>query len=37
MTQEHKELLIKDLCARLPFGVKIALKNLTYEDLDSKR
>ena len=27
MTQEHKELLLRDLCARLPYGVKIALKN----------
>ena len=27
MTQEDKELLVKDLCARLPYGVKIALKN----------
>ena len=27
MTQEDKELLLKDLCARLPYGVKIALKN----------
>ena len=25
MTQEDKELLLKDLCARLPYGVKIAL------------
>ena len=25
MTQEHKELLLKDLCARLPYGVKIEL------------
>ena len=25
MTQEHKELLIKNLCARLPYGVKIEL------------
>jgi hypothetical protein len=25
MTQEHKELLIKDLCARLPYGVKVKL------------
>ena len=24
MTQEEKELLLKDLCARLPYGVKIA-------------
>lgn len=23
MTQEHKELLIKDLCSRLPYGVKV--------------
>ena len=23
MTQEYKELLLKDLCARLPYGVKI--------------
>lgn len=22
MTQEHKELLLKDLCARLPYGLK---------------
>ena len=27
MTQEEKELLVKDLCARLPYGVKIALNN----------
>ena len=27
MKQENKDLLIKDLCARLPNGVKIALKN----------
>lgn len=27
MTQDQKELLIKDLCARLPYGVKIELKN----------
>ena len=24
MTQEEKELLIKDLCARLPYGVKVS-------------
>lgn len=23
MTQEHKDLLMKDLCSRLPFGVKV--------------
>ena len=27
MTQENKELLLKDLTARLSYGVKIALKN----------
>lgn len=27
MTREDKELLIADLCGRLPYGVKIALKN----------
>ena len=29
MTQEDKELLLKDLCARLPYGVKI---HVPYED-----
>ena len=23
MTQEHKELLLKDLCSRLPYGIKV--------------
>ena len=27
MTQEEKDLLLKDLCGRIPYGVKIALKN----------
>lgn len=27
MTQEHKQLLLKDLCARLPYGVKINIKS----------
>ena len=27
MKQEHKELLLKDLCARLPYGVKISVNN----------
>jgi hypothetical protein len=32
MTQEDKELLIKDICSRLPYGVKVAFFNedLTY-------
>ena len=25
MTQEQKDLLLKDLCARLPYGVKISV------------
>ena len=37
MTQEDKELLIKDLSARLPYGVKAYVKNWsnfkTYEDV----
>ena len=27
MTQENKELLLKDLCARLPYGVKIRVND----------
>ena len=27
MTQENKDLLIKDLCARLPYGVKAEILN----------
>ena len=27
MTQEEKDLLLKDLCGRLPYGVKIELRN----------
>ena len=32
MTQEEKDLLLKDLCARLPYGVK--LKITLYEDMN---
>jgi hypothetical protein len=28
MTQEHKDLLLKDLCARLPYGVKVKTNNI---------
>ena len=28
MTPEDKELLVKDLCARLPYGVKISIPDL---------
>ena len=27
MTQENKELLLKDLCGRLPYGVKVKIYN----------
>ena len=30
MTQEDKELLLKDLCARLPYDVKVCYENNTY-------
>ena len=32
MTQEEKDLLIKDLCARLPYGVKIELTWWVMDD-----
>lgn len=31
MTQEDKKLLLKDLCARLPYGVKIKLGDYNYQ------
>lgn len=34
MTQEDKELLLKDLCARLPYGVKIRIEYPFYEEKD---
>lgn len=30
MTQENKELLLKDLCARLPYGVKVLFENKVF-------
>lgn len=33
MTQENKELLLKDLCARLPYGVILNCCNLVGEKL----
>ena len=30
MTQENKDILLKDLCARLPYGVKV--QSYSYED-----
>lgn len=34
MTQENKELLLRDLCGRLPYGVKAYIKN--WSKLDRK-
>lgn len=31
MTQADKELLLKDLCARLPYGVKVEYENETFD------
>ena len=31
MTQENKELLLKDLCARLPYGVIVNVKGFDYD------
>ena len=31
MTQENKELLLKDLCARLAYGVKVLYDNKAYD------
>jgi hypothetical protein len=31
MTQEDKELLLKDLCARLPYGVKVKYQNEVFD------
>ena len=33
MTQENKELLLKDLCARLPYGVKVEYNSVACEVL----
>lgn len=31
MTQEHKDILIKDLCSRLPYGVKVLYENKIFD------
>ena len=36
MTQEDNELLLKDLCARLPYGVIIQIKDWTVLDAELK-
>ena len=33
MTQEHKEILIRDLCGRLPYGVKAYIKKWSKLDM----
>ena len=35
MTQNEKDLLLKDLCARLPYGVKVKVK--TNGDIENKK
>ena len=32
MTQEEKDLLLKDLCARLPYGVMVREDTILYDD-----
>ena len=34
MTQENKELLLKDLCARLPYGVKVRFYDHWVEEYE---
>ena len=36
MTQEDKDLLLKDLCSRLPYGVEIQVKDWTTLDVELK-
>lgn len=31
MTQEQKDLLLKDLCSRLPYGVKVEYENKVFD------
>lgn len=31
MTQEQKDILLKDLCARLPYGVKVEYENKIFD------
>ena len=36
MTQENKKLLLKDLCSRLPYGVKVLVDNKHWIDFDGR-
>jgi hypothetical protein len=33
MTQEQKELLLKDLCGRLPYGIRVEYKGKTHSSI----
>lgn len=35
MAQEYKELLLKDLCSRLPYGVKVQVFNYGIETIEN--
>ena len=37
MTQEDKDLLLKDLCARLPYGLKLHYKTAGWEDKNTSK
>ena len=37
MTQEEKDLLLRDLCARLPYGVKCCIYNFGEDIVRIKR
>jgi hypothetical protein len=36
MTQEDKDLLLKDICARLPYGIKVLVDNKHWCDFDGR-
>lgn len=36
MTQEEKQLLLKDLCARLPYGVKVTFRIMVLDGIGTK-
>lgn len=37
MTQDNKDLLLKDICSRLPYGIKVEYNNYTCEVLSIDR
>lgn len=36
MTQEEKQLLLKDICARIPYGVRVHFYDINVDDYDRK-